>query len=113
MHGLRRTYHKLVNRFGRTRWNSLVTWVIWNLTSFRLETVLVLGQDRCTVCTKRIIGSEIVLDALEGTLGYEAHVQAQFCPFRHGANLDARMVHGLRQTYHWIGNRFRRTRWNS
>ena len=34
VHGLRRTYHRLVNHFGRTRWNSLVTWVIWNLASF-------------------------------------------------------------------------------
>ena len=29
--GLRRTNHRLRNRFGRTRWNSLVTWVMWNL----------------------------------------------------------------------------------
>jgi hypothetical protein len=25
LHGLRRTFHRLKNRFGRTRWNSLVT----------------------------------------------------------------------------------------
>ena len=31
--------------------------------SVRLEMVLVLVQDRCTVCTKRTIGSDIVLDA--------------------------------------------------
>ena len=29
----------------------------------RLEIVLVLMEDRCTVCTKRTIGSDIVLDA--------------------------------------------------
>ena len=39
--GLRETYHILENHFGRTRWNSEVTWVIWNLTSFHLVTVLV------------------------------------------------------------------------
>ena len=33
----------------------------------RLEIVLVLVQDRCTVCAKRTIGSEIVLDAPDGT----------------------------------------------
>ena len=32
-----------------------------------LETVLVSVQDRCTVCTGRTIGSEIILDALDGT----------------------------------------------
>ena len=35
--------------------------------SVRLETVLVLVQDRCTVCVKRTIGSEIILDTLDGT----------------------------------------------
>ena len=29
--------------------------------------VLVLMQDRCMVCDKRTIGSEIILDALDGT----------------------------------------------
>ena len=31
------------------------------------EEVLVSVQDRCTVCAKRTIGSEIILDALDGT----------------------------------------------
>ena len=35
--------------------------------SVRLEMVLVLVQDRCPVCAERTIGSEIVLDALDGT----------------------------------------------
>jgi hypothetical protein len=38
-----------------------------NLISVRLETVLLLVQDRCTVCAKRTIGSGIVLDAPNGT----------------------------------------------
>jgi hypothetical protein len=38
-----------------------------NLVSVRLEMVLVLVQDRCTVCAKRTMGSEIVLDATDGT----------------------------------------------
>ena len=33
---------------------------------FRLETMLVSVQDRCTVCVKRAIGLEIVLDAPDG-----------------------------------------------
>ena len=34
---------------------------------FSLETVLVSVQDWCMVCARRTIGSEIVLDALDGT----------------------------------------------
>jgi hypothetical protein len=37
------------------------------LISFRLETVLILMQDSYTVCAKRTIGSEIILDAPDGT----------------------------------------------
>ena len=35
--------------------------------SVRLEMVLVLVEDRCTVCAKRTIGSYINLDAPDGT----------------------------------------------
>jgi hypothetical protein len=41
---------------------------MWNLISERLETVLVLVQDKCTVCAKCSIGLEIVLDTPDGTL---------------------------------------------
>jgi hypothetical protein len=44
-----------------------VTWVIWNVISVHLETVLMGVQDRCMVCAKCTIGSEIVLDAPDGT----------------------------------------------
>ena len=36
--------------------------------SVRLEMVLVLVQDRCTVCAECTMGSEIVLDAPVGTV---------------------------------------------
>ena len=42
VHSLRRAYHRLGNHFGRTQWNSQVTWFMWNLTSFHMDTVLVL-----------------------------------------------------------------------
>jgi hypothetical protein len=42
-------------------------WVMWNLTSFSLEAVLLSVQDRCTICAKRTISSEIILDAPDGT----------------------------------------------
>ena len=67
VHGLRQTYHRLRNHFGRIRWNSSVTWVMWNLVSVFLETVLALVQDWCMVCAKRTIGSEIVPDEPNGT----------------------------------------------
>ena len=46
VHGLRQTYHRLRYCFGCTQLNFLVMWVMWNLASFRLETLLVLVQDR-------------------------------------------------------------------
>jgi hypothetical protein len=67
VHGLDGTYHRLKTHFGRTRWNSYVMWVMWNLVSVYLETLLVPVQDRCTVCAKRTIGSEIILDAPNDT----------------------------------------------
>jgi hypothetical protein len=42
-------------------------WVMWNLISVRLETLLVSVQDRCTVCTECTIGLEIILDTPDGT----------------------------------------------
>jgi hypothetical protein len=63
---------------------------MWNLVSIHLDTVLVLVQDRFTVCTKRTIGSEIVLDVPDGLLGDEAQVDAYFGLFGDSANLDAR-----------------------
>ena len=47
-------------------------------------------QDRCMVCARRSIGSEIVLNAPDGTLGDGAQVEAHFDPLGNGANLDAR-----------------------
>ena len=58
--------------------------------SVRLETVLVSVQDRCTVCAKRTIGSETVLDTPMALLGDKAQVQAHFGLFRDSASLNAR-----------------------
>ena len=63
---------------------------MWNLASFSLEVMLVSVYDRCTVCAKRTIGSEIILDAPLVLLGHEAQVKARFGPFGDSANLDAR-----------------------
>jgi hypothetical protein len=42
------------------------------------------------VCIKRTIGSEIILDAPDGTLGDEAQVKAHFGPFVDSVNLHSR-----------------------
>jgi hypothetical protein len=39
-------------------------------------------------------------------LGDEAQLEARFGPFRDSANLDARLVHDLRQTNHRLRNYF-------
>jgi hypothetical protein len=44
-----------------------VTWVMWNLGLVHLEIVLVSVEDRCTVCAKHTVGSEIVLDTPDST----------------------------------------------
>ena len=67
-----------------------MTGVVWNLTSFCLETVLVLVQDCCIVCARRTIGSDVVLDAPNVPLGDVAQVEAHFGPFKDSANLDVR-----------------------
>ena len=63
---------------------------MWNLTSFLMETVLVSMEDWCMVCARRTIGCEIVLDALDGTTGDEAQVEAHFGLFGDSANVDER-----------------------
>jgi hypothetical protein len=75
---------------GGTRWIPEVTLVLWNIVSVHLEIVLVSEQDRCTVCTKRTMGSEIVLDTPDGTPRDEAQVATCFGLFADSANLDAR-----------------------
>ena len=47
----------------------------WNLVLVRLVIVLTLTQDRCTDCTERTIGSEIILDAPDELLGDVGHVE--------------------------------------
>jgi hypothetical protein len=41
------------------------------------------------------------------------HVESRFGPFEDSFGVGARKVHGLRQTYHRLRNRFGRTQWYS
>ena len=44
-----------------------------------LEIVLILMQDKCTVCVERTIGSDIVLDTPDGTLRWVMWHLSSFC----------------------------------
>jgi hypothetical protein len=48
---------------------------MWNLILIYFETVLASVQDRCLVCVKRTIGSQIVLEAPAVLLGDEGLVE--------------------------------------
>ena len=65
-------------------------WVLWNPVSDSLEIVLVSVQDRCTVCAKRTIGLDNVINAPMVLFGDEAQVEAHFSPCGDSANPDAR-----------------------
>jgi hypothetical protein len=70
VHGLRLTYHRFGNHFecnGRNSFVMWVMWTMWNLILVHLLIVLILMQNWCTVCAERTIGSEIILDAPDGT----------------------------------------------
>ena len=54
----------------------------------RLEIVLVLVQDRCTVCSKQ--GLEIILTQPIELLGDEAQVESRFGPFGYCVSISAR-----------------------
>ena len=86
-----------------------MTWVLWNPVSDRSEIVLVSVQDNCTVCAKCTIGLDIIFNAPMVLLGDEVQVEDHFCPFGDSANLDARWVHCLSQTYHRLEDHFGRT----
>jgi hypothetical protein len=44
-----------------------MTWVQWKLVLVHLEMMLISMQDRYTVCAKRTIGLEVILDAPDCT----------------------------------------------
>ena len=54
------------------------------------DIVLILMQDRCTVCAKRTIGSEIILDAPDVTPSDVGLVESSFFLFGDSVNVGAR-----------------------
>ena len=67
MHGLRQMYHRLRNCFWTHPMELLGDVGHVESRLIHLEKVLVLMEDWCMVCAKRTIGSEIVLDAPNGS----------------------------------------------
>ena len=67
-----------------------MTRLMWKLILVHLKIVLILTQDRCTVCVERIIGSEIILDASDRLLGDVGHVESLFFPFGDSVSVGAR-----------------------
>jgi hypothetical protein len=89
-------------------------WVMWKLVSVCLEMVLVSVQ---------YIGARFAPNVPQARKSFgihlmvllddEAQVEAHFGLFADSANLNAILVHCLRQTYHWLRKCFDHTRWNS
>ena len=78
------------------------------LVSFCLEIVLSLTQDRCTVCAEHTAQKSFWMHPME-LLGDMGHVEPRFDPFGDSVSVGARSMHGLRQMYHRLRNRFGRT----
>ena len=57
---------------------------------WRVEIMLILTRDGCTVGAERTIGSEIILDAPDGTPRRRGHVESCFGPFGDGVSVGAR-----------------------
>jgi hypothetical protein len=62
----------------------------WMLHSVHLEIVLILTQDRCTVCVEHTKGSVIILYAPDELLGDMGHVESYICPFEDSVTVGAR-----------------------
>jgi hypothetical protein len=68
----------------------LVTRLKWKLILVLLEIVLILTQDRCTVCIERTIGSKMVLEDPMELLGDVGHVESNFFLFGYSVSVSAR-----------------------
>ena len=65
-------------------------WVMSNLISIRLETVLVSLHDRSTVCAKHTMAQKSFWTHQIVLLGDEAQVEARFGPFGDSVSVAAR-----------------------
>jgi hypothetical protein len=57
------------------------------LISVNLEIVLIIMQDRCTVCTEHTIGSELIWTRSMELLGDVGQINSCFSPFGDGVSV--------------------------
>jgi hypothetical protein len=63
MHGFCQMDHRLRNNFRSTRWYSKVKRLKWKLGLVYSEILLILMQDRCTICVEHTICLKLNLDS--------------------------------------------------
>jgi hypothetical protein len=90
MHGLHQMSNWLENYFGRTRWNSKVTWVKLKQASVYLEMVLISMLDWSMICAESTMGMEIFLAPPGGPPRWRGLMEAHFGPFGDSVNQHAR-----------------------
>ena len=88
-------------------------WVMLNLVSIHLETVLGSVQDWCTVCGKHTMAQKSFWTLQMVLLGDEDQVQARFGLFRDSTSLIQDRCTVCVERIIGSENRFGRTRWNS
>jgi hypothetical protein len=81
----------------------------WKLILVLLDILLILKLDRCTVCIECIMGLESFWRHPMELLGDVGHVESHMFLFGDTVSVSTRLVHGLRQTYHWLRNHFGHT----
>jgi hypothetical protein len=88
--GLRQTYDRLRNRSKHTRWYSYIMRLKWKLNSVRLEIMLILTQDRCTVWVNRIEAQKSFCTHQMELLGDMGHVESLFGSLGDSVNVGVR-----------------------
>jgi len=78
-----------------------------------LEIVLMLMQDRCTVCYECTICLEINLYTPIELLDDMCHMESRFGVLRDSISFSARYVHGMRLMHQSLRNHFGSTYWYS
>jgi hypothetical protein len=90
-----------------------VTRLNWKFVRVYLEIVLILTQQRYTICAKHTIDLEIIWTHPIEVLGDVGHMESCFGPFGDSVSVHARLVHSLRQTGPRLRNLFGHIRWYS
>ena len=85
----------------------------WRLGSVCLEIVLILKQDRCTICMEHTIAQKLIWTHQMELLDDMCHMESHFGPFRDSVSFGATLVHGLHLMHPRIRNHFGCTRWYS